>query len=325
MLAKTIAGEPIVFARRTDGQIFALRDICPHRAMPLSCGKFDGEQVKCAYHGWVFNEKGTCTDIPWLTGHENIEPTNFKTASYDVHEAQGNIWVFIGENANCRAANYAHKPPVVPGVGAGAVPHITVHKHFPCHVDHAAIGLMDPSHASFIHQSWWWRGKSALTQKSKAYGPSPYGFVMKRHQARRNSLAYNILGGIATTEIAFYLPGIRIEHIETGTQHTVNFTCVTPLDENNTEVTHMIYWTHSWLHLIIPFAMPFVHQFLDQDLWAVKMQQKGLKYDKSMLLLRDADTLARWYFQLKNEYVRSVAEERIFNNPVPDVTLSWRS
>ena len=43
MYGRVILGEPIVFGRTDDGQIFGLRDICPHRALPLSCGQFDGK------------------------------------------------------------------------------------------------------------------------------------------------------------------------------------------------------------------------------------------------------------------------------------------
>ena len=35
---------PLVTGRDRIGKAFALRDACPHRGMPLSCGRFDGEQ-----------------------------------------------------------------------------------------------------------------------------------------------------------------------------------------------------------------------------------------------------------------------------------------
>src|SRR5262252_895480 len=36
MLAKIMLGEPVLLGRDRDGAAFALRDLCPHRAMPLS-------------------------------------------------------------------------------------------------------------------------------------------------------------------------------------------------------------------------------------------------------------------------------------------------
>src|ERR1700677_4283871 len=52
-----ILGEPVLLGRGPDGVLVGLRDICPHRAAPLSAGRFireaDGAvNVECPYHGW---------------------------------------------------------------------------------------------------------------------------------------------------------------------------------------------------------------------------------------------------------------------------------
>lgn len=318
-----LLGEPILLARTKDGQAFALRDICPHRAMPLSEGCFDGEKVECCYHGWTFDKEGTCRDIPWLTGHEQIDPTKIKVRAYPVHEAQGNIWVFMADKPNDTPEHCAQKPPVIPGVTGP--PGLWTTSLFDCHMDHAVIGLMDPAHGPFVHQAWWWRGRKSIQEKAKAFGPSPFGFVMKRHAPSKNSFGYKILGGKPETEIRFQLPGIRVEHIAVGKNHVVNLTSVTPVDENTTRITHLIYWRQPWLNLIRPFFRPFMERFIEQDRHVVERQQKGLRFEKSMLLLKDADTLARWYFQLKNEYRDASGAARDFSNPVPDVTLRWKS
>jgi len=46
-----LLGVPLVLGRDVAGKPFALRDVCPHRAFPLSFGQFDGTTVECAYHG----------------------------------------------------------------------------------------------------------------------------------------------------------------------------------------------------------------------------------------------------------------------------------
>ncbi len=51
----TLLEIPLVIGRDRQGQPFALRDSCPHRGMPLSTGKFDGENLECPYHGWQFD------------------------------------------------------------------------------------------------------------------------------------------------------------------------------------------------------------------------------------------------------------------------------
>jgi phenylpropionate dioxygenase-like ring-hydroxylating dioxygenase large terminal subunit len=323
MLSKTLLGEPVLFARGEDGNVFALRDVCPHRSMPLSCGLFDGKMVECCYHGWKFDGQGVCRDIPWLTGHEKIEADKIRVKRYPVIEQQGNIWIFMGDDK--LADGDVPKPPVLPGLHIDATPKVTANSHFPCHMDHAVIGLMDPAHGPFVHQAWWWRGRNSIHEKSKAFGPWPFGFVMKKHSPSKNAFGYKILGGAPQTEISFQLPGIRVEHIEVGKHHVINLTAVTPIDEKNTEITHLIYWTQDWLSFLKPFLIPFVKRFLQQDKDVVVRQQEGLKYEKSMMLLRDADTQARWYFQLKNNYAEAQEKGGAFQNPVPDVVLKWRS
>ncbi len=51
-------GAPLLLGRTTEGTVFALRDICPHRAMPLRYGRFDGHEIACPYHGWRFGPDG---------------------------------------------------------------------------------------------------------------------------------------------------------------------------------------------------------------------------------------------------------------------------
>ena len=66
-----LLGIPLVLGRRGDGRLFAMRDSCPHRGIPLSVGWFDGNRVTCRYHGWEFEPcSGQCELIPSLSSHE---------------------------------------------------------------------------------------------------------------------------------------------------------------------------------------------------------------------------------------------------------------
>src|SRR5262249_46449523 len=66
MRPKILLGEPVLLGRDRSGGVFALRDLCPHRGIRLSCGSFDGTEVECCYHGWRFATDGRCTAIPSL-------------------------------------------------------------------------------------------------------------------------------------------------------------------------------------------------------------------------------------------------------------------
>ena len=62
--------QPVMLARTSKGEAFALRDICPHRLVPLSAGQqveTNGQPtIQCPYHGWQFAAGGQCTHVPAL-------------------------------------------------------------------------------------------------------------------------------------------------------------------------------------------------------------------------------------------------------------------
>jgi phenylpropionate dioxygenase-like ring-hydroxylating dioxygenase large terminal subunit len=323
LIPKILLGEPIVFGRGEDSKIFAMRNVCPHRGIPLSYGRLEGNEVECCYHGWKFNAAGVCTCIPSLVGHENIEPQNIRVRIYPVTETQGGIWIFFEDPLH----KLDQLPPIpqLQDIPDDAPPSVLERSLFPCPIDHAVIGLMDPAHGPFVHTSWWWRSRKSMHEKAKAFGPSYLGFTMKRHRPSKNSFAYKLLGGAPETEISFQLPGIRNEHIRVGKHVVCNLTCVTPIDENQTEITHTIYTTIGWLKLFAPIVKIFARAFLGQDRSVVVRQQEGLKYEQNLLLIRDADTQARWYNQIKNEFTAAQTESRDFVNPVKDTILKWKS
>ena len=315
----TLLGQPVLLGRDADGLAFALRDICPHRGIPLTCGRFDGREVECCYHGWRFDREGTCTAIPSLVPGQDLDPGRIRVRRHPVREVQGNIWIWMG------TGDPTAEPPRVPHFADDSRADLAIAMDFPCFQDHAVIGLMDPAHGPFVHKSWFWRSRRTIHEKAKAFGPAPHGFVMKRHRPSSNSAAYRILGGAPETEIRFQLPGIRIEHIQVGRHHVCNLTTVTPVDQGLTRVTNQMYWTMGWASLARPLLRPFAATFLRQDRDVVVMQQQGLRHDPSLMLIKDADTQARWYYQLKQEWIRARQEGRPFQNPVKDTVLRWRS
>ena len=319
MRALTLAGQPVVLARRDDGTLFALRDLCPHRGAPLSAGIFDGREVECCYHGWRFGADGRCTHIPSLLPDQPFKVDRVRTRAWPVRESHGLIWLYFGDGAP------DHAPPAIPGFAETARPSLLMTMTFSCHVDHAVIGLLDPAHTPNVHRSWFWRSGRALKEKAKRFSPSELGFTMLRHTPATKSVAYGILGGQPETEIAFRLPGFRIEDIRIGRHRVSGLTAVSPADDGTTHVVHAIWWTIPWLTLLKPVLRVFARQFLGQDRRMAAIQQRGLRFNPSLMLIRDADTQGRWYYQLKTELTRARAAGRPFQNPVRETTLRWRT
>lgn len=322
VIGKTFLKEPILFGRTQSGNVFAIRDLCPHRAMPLSCGWFDGETLQCSYHGWRFNSQGHCLEIPSLMADQQMDLNRFNVQSYEVQEVQGNLWVYLPDPEKGKARPPQFEIPRVPGFPDQMKPNITYTMQVPCFVDNAVVGLIDPAHTPYVHQSWWWRD-TTVNPEFKWFDPSPAGFTMRRHKMANMGKGYWLIGGVPENEIVFSLPGVRTEATTTTKHRVVNFIAITPISEEQTEFTFEFYWDLPWGWLLKPVLHIMIRNFLAQDRDVLTKQHLGLKQDPVLRLVKDADIPIRWYYQLKAEYQRSQAENRAFVSPVKTQQLRW--
>jgi phenylpropionate dioxygenase-like ring-hydroxylating dioxygenase large terminal subunit len=94
LLARTLLGEPIVFARTQSGEITALYDRCPHRFAALSRGQVHGELLVCGYHGLQYNAAGACVVNPH--GNKKIPPGAI-VRRYPTVEKHSIVWIWMGD------------------------------------------------------------------------------------------------------------------------------------------------------------------------------------------------------------------------------------
>ena len=324
-----IMGEPVLLGRDRAGAVYALKDICPHRAAPLSAGKVvtddQGQQaVECPYHGWLFRTgDGACSRIPSLVAGQGIESERIRVRRWHVAESQGLVFIYMA--ADPRDDAPLMPPPVFEGV-VGGKPKLVERMDFDSHIDHAVVGLMDPAHGPYVHQQWWWRSSKQQLDKSKLFEPRDYGFAMARHAPSKNSRAYAILGGAPATEITFRLPGLRWEHIVVGQRQVLALTCLTPVNEQRTRITQLVWSDHPAFVLLAPFIREGARRFLKQDGDMVNLQNEGLRYDPPLMWIDDADRQAKWYQALKKAWIASRRPGGpAFVNPVETTVLKWRS
>ncbi len=349
-----LLGIPLVMGRKSNGQYFAMRDACPHRGIPLSYGWFDGQQVTCKYHGWGFEPvSGQCREIPSLTKSDPLDPCKIYAAAYPCDERDGHVWVYVPQSGRGRISrldekagpstplrsarddNQRDKFPDLPPVPE--VPKFSQRFHaahltadLPCNIDHGIIGLMDPAHGPFVHQSWWWRTRASIHEKEKHFEPIEQGFRMTAHQPSANSAPYKLLGVYGekiTTTIDFVLPNRRYEIIRAGDKWFASLTTVTPTIENNCRIDVCAAWN---IFLNVPFltaiAKFFGRRFVRQDQETMIQQAEGLKFNPSLMLIDDADRPAKWYFELKQARLEAQATGKPIRHPMDGpVTLHWRS
>jgi renierapurpurin 18,18'-hydroxylase len=142
-LGRAFAGLPIVLYRGESGRVFALEDRCAHRQVPLHLGVVSGDELKCHYHGWQYDCRGRCVDVPYL-GRERL-PNG--VLAYPAHEVDGLIFVFPGDPALAE-----HRAPTV--LGSSRRPDYKTRRldrQVACHYTFMHENLFDMNH-QFMHR-----------------------------------------------------------------------------------------------------------------------------------------------------------------------------
>lgn len=323
IITKKFLGEQILIGRDNQGRLFAMKDACPHQGYPLSANKYDGCAVECAFHGWKFGNDGVCNEIPSLLPDQSFNLCSVRSKTYPIQESQGNIWIYIGEKRE-------NLPPIPQALGLGEAgfDKTECNLWLPNHIDYNVAALIDIAHVPYVHKSWWWRSKKKMYEKQKNYVPEANGWTIVKHSPSKNAFIFQLLGGVLETEIAFRLPGIRLEQIiYKGKPILSGMTCLTPIDEHNTELNHTTYWTVPFVATFIrPIVDYFVKEFLSQDQTVAIKQQPILKEKPNLIMtIKDAGTPGRWYFLLKKEWIEASEQGRPFVNPIKPSLLRWRS
>jgi phenylpropionate dioxygenase-like ring-hydroxylating dioxygenase large terminal subunit len=143
-LARTICGVPMMFYRRLDRQVVAMRDACPHRLLPLSLGLREGDSIRCKYHGLKLGPDGVAEEMPTRS-----DPVNRKVCAetFATHERHRFVWVWIGEKDRA-------DPALIPDLWPCSRPGWTFDGgYYAISCDYRLMidNLMDLTHETYVH------------------------------------------------------------------------------------------------------------------------------------------------------------------------------
>jgi len=99
----TFLGDPVVMLKR-DGEIYALKDECPHRGTALSLVntrknlEFPGTPtITCAYHGWTYDVRdGKCVAVISEGPDSPVPDANIRAKTYPIEVRRGIVWIWMG-------------------------------------------------------------------------------------------------------------------------------------------------------------------------------------------------------------------------------------
>ncbi|HEX4926304.1 MAG TPA: Rieske (2Fe-2S) protein, partial [Bdellovibrionales bacterium] len=140
-LTLRLCDQQIVLFRGYDGVVRALDAFCPHMGLNLALGRVEGNELRCKFHGWKFNGRGACTEVPC----DEAVPRKAKLESYAAEEQYGFVWVY--------PANEAPEPVFVPfalrGKKLAALPMEVLDRK--CHPHVPMVNGMDAQHVKAVH------------------------------------------------------------------------------------------------------------------------------------------------------------------------------
>ncbi len=144
-VAVRLLDERVVVYRLSDGKVFAARDICLHRGVPLSMGHVEGDEIICKYHGLRYDRSGQCVCIP---AHPKgaISPRLHLT-TYGAREAYGLIWVRLVDDGEENFPDFSewNDPEFIQVLPESVM--------LAASAGRQVEGFLDVAHFAFIHTS----------------------------------------------------------------------------------------------------------------------------------------------------------------------------
>lgn len=227
-IAVTLLAEPLVVVRQSTGAVAAFLDECPHRGAPLSLGRFEGDELVCAFHGWRFGPDGAATCIPALGRSAPIPSRARLTPPAEVCERHGIVWVAL-------------EPPRAPIVSWPDGDDDALGEFRPtAHTSdvlaaYQTDNLLDASHFPFLHESL--STRNPVMGEQEIVDQHEFGFSTAQRKLADDDVSTE--GWLRYTLAAPFTVLLRSEEPDGGLRQSF-FQAIQPIDEHRTRLFFMV-------------------------------------------------------------------------------------
>ncbi|MGH7073601.1 MAG: Rieske 2Fe-2S domain-containing protein [Stellaceae bacterium] len=175
-----LLGEDLVLYRDFTGTFGLLDRHCCHRRVDLSYGFVEDCGLRCNYHGWLYDEAGSCLAQPYedmANAGANMK-ARIHIKSYPVRQHAGLVWAYLGPEPAPLLPNWE------PFTWQNGFVQIVI-SEVPCNWFQCQENSIDPVHFEWMHANW----STRLTGETGPYAPRhtkvdfdefDYGFVYRR-------------------------------------------------------------------------------------------------------------------------------------------------
>lgn len=176
-----VMGEDLVLFRQLSGEPAVVGALCPHRRANLCLGSVGRHGVRCKYHGWVIDSKGSVAELPGEPLDSPFKAT-IKHPAYPAQELGGLIFVYMGPLPAPLLPRYDFL------VGDGAH-YQTIQGFQDCHWLQCVENGIDPVHPSFTHGGAW--PDIANSEPDLGFHETERGLVYKALRSTKDKGTHN--------------------------------------------------------------------------------------------------------------------------------------
>jgi len=141
-----LLGEDLLLYRDLKGKVGCIEPRCAHRKANLSYGIPEENGLRCAYHGWVYNETGACVEQPSEPSDKKFKEKVWLKA-YPAEELGGLVFVYMGPQP----------VPLLPRWDLMVWDNVTRSIDavmLPCNWLQCMDNSLDPVHFQWLHRYW---------------------------------------------------------------------------------------------------------------------------------------------------------------------------
>lgn len=319
-LAVRLMDEDLVLFRDGNGSPAALRDRCPHRNAQLSSGRVERGVLRCPYHGWAFDARGSCVDVPSLCAGERIPPGS-SVPTFAVREQEGYVWVNLGEQAPDGRLPFALPHYLEPGWGQARFTALIKNS-----VDNVVENFIDCPHTGYVHGGLFRTPASHMAETTVTAGPDRIEIVIDEEQQAGSLLGRLLVGKGKVEHIdRFFLPSIvQVAYSFGPKRHVIGAQICTPVSAFLTKVFVYVTWQLGWVTPLVRPLVPVIgRHILKQDLAILENQGEQVRRHGAHFCSVPADTANNMIASLRRR-AAARADEPAPDSPARERKVTFR-
>jgi phenylpropionate dioxygenase-like ring-hydroxylating dioxygenase large terminal subunit len=289
-IRRVVFEQPLVLWRDSNGTPAALLDRCCHRNAPLSKGNAAGDNIQCPYHGWTYDTKGNCVNVP-SEGPDSEVGGGKTVPAFLTLERYGLVYVWMGAGAPDK------EPFAMPHWDQRGWGHYYMYTEFENDVTNLVENFMDVPHTVFVHKTWFRSARKIAVGMDVERTDNS---VLVTYDQAADSIGFanwllNPKKLPMTHTDRFYMPNVTtVDYIfgENERAFVITSTC-TPMSPARTAVYTLISYKFGVLNPLFRLLLPpYTRKVIEQDVWIMKHQGDNLRtFGEADFRSTQADTL----------------------------------